>query len=192
MRSPKQRRKAETQTTLTPTELLTNNIDEVQTFLMHIDTLIRKADENLAKLQPPHGRIRVEWYECKMGWAQGGRCPEVVRWRLTGNGAWQAERLPRARLANRAKRNGWFRETYEQVRSELETVGKLMALRARLTTIVSQHIMTINALRTGNMEMMLKTEAEQQAMEDWLKANGESLLWAKEFPQEGKARKAGT
>lgn len=159
---------------------------------MHIDELIFKADMHLAKLQPPIGRIRVEWYECKMPWAQGGRCPEVVRWTRSGGGAWQAERLSRVRLANRAKRNEWFRETHEQVRAVLEKVSTLMALRARLTTIVSQYIMTTNALRSGNMEMLLKTEQEQAAMTDWLEAHGKTLLWVKEFPAEEKASKAGT
>lgn len=187
MAEQKKRRKAETEITLTPTQLLTNNIDDVQTFIMHIDVLLRDADAHLAKLQPPHGRIRIEWWKCPQAWAEGARCPTLVRWRLTGNRAWQAERLSASHLTSRAKRNGWFRETYEQVREVLDSVGKLITLRNRLTTLVSRHLMTVSALYQGNLDMLKRTEADLAGMGEWVKLKADGLLWAQQFPDKNPA-----
>lgn len=183
----KKRRKAEAKITLTPSQLLTNNVDDVQTFIMHIDVLLREADVCLAKLQPPHGRIRIEWWKCPQAWAEGARCPTLVRWRLTSNRAWQAERLSASHLTSRAKRNGWFRETYEQVREVLDSVGRLMTLRNRLTTLVSRHLMTVSALHQGNMDMLRSIEADLTGMGEWVKLKADTLLWAQQFPEKNPA-----
>lgn len=178
----KKRSKAEANIALTPSELLVNNVDGVRTFLMHIDLLLQQADEHLGKLQPPHGRIRIEWWKCPQSWADGSKCPVLVRWHLSGSRTWQAVRIPASHLVSRAKRNGWFRESYEQVREVLDTVSKLMALRNKITTIISRYLMTIEALRQGNMEMMMKAEADLGAMGDWVAFNAETLSWAKQYP----------
>ena len=189
MTEQKKRSKAEATISLTPSELLVNNVDGVRTFLMHIDVLLQQADEYLGKLQPPHGRIRIEWWKCPQSWADGSKCPVLVRWHLSGNRIWQAERLSASHLVSRAKRNGWFRESYEQVREVLDTVSKLMALRNKITIIISRHLMTIEALRQGNMEMMMKTEAGLEAMGEWVAFNAETLSWAKQYPAPGNPAK---
>ena len=182
MPKQKKRSKAEASITLTSSELLDNNVDGVRTFLMHIDLLLQQADEHLGKLQPPHGRIRIEWWKCPQSWADGSKCPVLVRWHLSENRTWQAKRISVSHLVSRAKRNGWFRESYEQVREVLESVSKLMALRKKTTTIISRYLMTIQALRQGNMEMMMKTEADLEAMDEWVAFNAETLSWAKQYP----------
>lgn len=184
MSKPKRRIKAEVHSKLLPAELLTNNIDLIRTFLMHIDALIMQADAQLGELQPPIGRIRVEWWACPQTWAQGGKCPGIVRWGKTERGAWQADRLPLAHLASRAKRNGWFRESYDQVKEVLEVISRLMLLRNKLTTVVSRHVMQVEALHGGNMDMLIKTEGQLAVMEDWVKHKASGLAFAKEFPRE--------
>lgn len=188
MKVENKRRKTQPEIGLPSTELLTNNVDEVQTFLGHIDVLLRQADEQLGKLQPPDGRIRIEWWKCPQGWAANDRCPTLVRWRLTKNRAWQAERLPITHLTSRAKRNGWFRESHQQVTEVLDVVGRLLALRTRLTTLVSRHLMTVNALYRGNMEMLARSEGELATMGEWVALKAETLSWAVRFPADNRAR----
>lgn len=179
----KKRRKAKVIITLTPSKLFDNHIGVVRTLLMHIDLLLQQADGHLGKLQPPHGRIRIEWWKCPQPWASELKCPVLVRWKLSGNGIWQAEPIPALHLVLRANRNGWFRDSYEQVCEVLDSVSKLMALRSKVTTIISRYLMTIEALRQGNMDMMLKTEANLEAMGEWVEYNAETLAWVKQYPE---------
>lgn len=67
-------------------------------------------------------------------------------------------------------------------------VGRLLALRARLTTLVSRHLMTVNALYRGNMEMLARSESELAAMGEWVALKADTLSWAVRFPANDRAR----
>lgn len=191
MHKKQARRKVEAKPDLTGTKALEEEAQHLQAMIMRLDFMIEDIDSQLAQLQPPNGRIRIEWYACRTSWAKGARCPQPCRWFLTPSGAWQAERLPLTNLTRRAKKHGWFYETHETVRAALVELSQILELRARLSTTVSRYLLALSNLRTANSTKLDELERQIDLRADWLKVHGRELLWVKELGGENeRARQA--